>query len=75
MGCNRTVGLSTGCRVAGGDSFWLRPVRWDGCLPGPHPQLKFTLYAPGRFGAQEGQNAAGRRLTFFADEVNLGIPS
>jgi len=29
MGCNGTVGLSAGCRVAGGDSFWLRPVRPD----------------------------------------------
>ena len=35
MGCNGRVGLSAGRRVAGGDSFWLRPVRPDGCLPGP----------------------------------------
>jgi len=35
MGCNGTVGLSPGRRVAGGDSFWLRPVRPDGRLPRP----------------------------------------
>jgi len=33
MGCNGRVGLSAGRRVAGGDSFWLRPVRPDGRLP------------------------------------------
>jgi len=33
MGCNGTVGLSAGHRVAERDSFWLRPVRPDGCLP------------------------------------------
>jgi len=33
MGCNGMVGLSAGCRVAGGDSFYLRPVRPDVCLP------------------------------------------
>ena len=35
MGCNGTVGLSAGRRVARGDSFWLRPVRPDGHLPRP----------------------------------------
>ena len=54
MGCNGTVGLSAGRRVAGGDSFWLRP----------HPELEFTLYAPATSGAQGGQDAAGRRLIF-----------
>jgi len=52
MGCNGTVGLSAGRRVAGGDSFSLRP----------HPELEFTLYAPATSGAQGGQDAAGRRL-------------
>ena len=33
MGCNGTVGLSAGRRVAGGDSFLLPPVRPDGRLP------------------------------------------
>ena len=64
MGCNGTVGLSAGRRVAGGDSFWLRPVRPDGRLPRPQPELEFTLYAPVTSGAQGGQDAAGRRLTF-----------
>jgi len=54
MGCNGTVGLSAGRRVAGGDSFWL----------GPHPELEFTLYEPATSGAQGGQDAAGRRLIF-----------
>jgi len=54
MGCNGTVGLSAGRRVAGGDSFWLRP----------HPELEFTLYAPATSGAPGGQDAAGRRLIF-----------
>jgi len=38
MGCTGTVGLSAGGRVAGGDSFWLRPGRpddADGRLPRP----------------------------------------
>jgi len=35
MGCNGTVGLSAGRRVAGGDSFWLRAVRPDRHLPRP----------------------------------------
>jgi len=35
MGCNGTVGLPAGRRVAGGDSFWLRLVRPDGRLPRP----------------------------------------
>jgi len=35
MGCNGTVGLSVGRRVAGEDSFWLCPVRPDGRLPRP----------------------------------------
>jgi len=64
MGCNGTVGLSAGRRVAGGDSFWLRPVRPDGRLPRPHPELEFTLYAPATSGAQGGQDGAGRRLIF-----------
>ena len=54
MGCNGMVGLSAGRRVAGGDSFWLRP----------HPELEFTLYAHATSGAQGGQDAAGRRLIF-----------
>jgi len=54
MGCNGTVGLSAGRRVAGGDSFWLRP----------HPELEFTLCAPATSGAQGGQDAAERRLIF-----------
>ena len=33
MGCNGTVGLSAGRRVAREDSFSLRPVRPDGRLP------------------------------------------
>jgi len=48
MGCNWTVGLSAGQRVAGGDSFWLRPER-------PHPELEFRLYASTTSGAQGGQ--------------------
>jgi len=35
MGCNGTVGLSAARRVAGGDSFCLRPVHPDGRLPRP----------------------------------------
>jgi len=35
MGCNGTVGVSAGRRVAEGDSFWLRLVRLDGRLPRP----------------------------------------
>jgi len=57
MGCNGTVGLSAGRRVAVGDSFWLRLVR-------PHPELEFTLYAPAMCSAQGGQDAAGHRLIF-----------
>jgi len=57
MGCNGMVGLSAGRRVAGGDSFRLRPVR-------PHPELEFTLYAPATSCSQGGQDAAGRRLIF-----------
>jgi len=67
MRCNGTVGLSAGHRVAEGDSFWLRPVCPDGRLTCPHPELEFTLYAPATSGAHGGQDAAGRRLTFFAD--------
>ena len=33
MGCNGTVGLCAGPKVAGGDTFWLRPVLPDGRLP------------------------------------------
>jgi len=63
MGCNGTVGLSVGRRVAGGDSFWLRPVRPDG-RGHLHPELEFTLYVSPTSGAQGGQDAAGRRLIF-----------
>jgi len=35
MGYNGTVGLPAGRRVAGGDSFWLRPVHPDRRLPRP----------------------------------------
>ena len=54
MGCNGTVGLSAGRRVAGGNCFWLRP----------HPELEFTFYAPVTSGAQGGQYTAGHRLIF-----------
>ena len=59
MGCKGTVGLSAGRRVAGGDSFWLRP----------HPELEFTLDAPATSGAQGGQHAAGRRVIFLLMQV------
>jgi len=57
MGSNGTVGLSAGYSVAGGDSFWLGPVRPDGRLPRPHRELEFTLYAPATSGEQGGQDA------------------
>ena len=57
MGYNGTVGWSAGRRVAGGDSFSLRPVRPDGRLARPHLELEFTLCAPARSGTQGGQDA------------------
>jgi len=62
MGCNGTIGLSAGRKVAGEDSFWLRP----------HPELEFTLYAPATSGAQGRQDAAGRRLIFLLMDTGAG---
>jgi len=38
MGCDGTVGLSAGPRVAGGDCFWLRPMRPYNSEAGVHTQ-------------------------------------
>jgi len=65
MGCNGTVGLSAGHRVAGGESFWLRP----------HPELEFTLYEPATSGAQGVQDAAVRRLNFLLMLKKPAFPS
>jgi len=67
MGCNGMVGLSAGCRVAGGDCFWLRLVGPGGRLPPPDnadAELEFTLNAPATSGALGGHDAAGCRLIF-----------
>ena len=71
MGCNGTVGLSAGRRVAGGDSFWLSPVRPDGPLPrlkdadaGVRTQNSSSRYMrlqrPARREGRTQQGAAGR---------------
>jgi len=67
MGCNRMVGLSAGRRVAGGDSFYLHPVRPDGRLPrlddadaGIHTQNSCLRYMhPQRPTHREGRTQQG----------------
>jgi len=72
MGCNGMVGLSAGRRVAGGDSFWLRPVRLDGRLPGPDdadggfrtPNWSLRYMRPQRPAHREGRRQQGTGLFF-----------
>jgi len=67
MGCNGMVGLSAGRRLAGGDSFWLHPVRPDGRLPRPddadagvHTQNWSLRYKrPQRLAHREGRTQQG----------------
>jgi len=63
MGGDGTVGLSAGCMVAGGDSFWQRPVRPDGHLPRPDnadPGVRTQTWSLRYMGPQRPAHREGR---------------